>query len=95
VRNIYSDKLQDLDKKWFGPAKKFSKFSKEDVEVFIVVFRHFDEYGEGSINSKGLGNVLSYMGQGASDETVRQLLKTYDADGSGVIEWEEFLQVIC
>ena len=34
------------------------------------------------------------MGQGSSKEMVQELLETYDANGSGEIEWPEFLQVI-
>ena len=66
---------------------------KEDCEFIKEIFIIFDESGCGKLTKeqliKGLNNVLS---QKESEEEVNRLMNYIDLDGSGFIEYEEFLR---
>ena len=66
---------------------------KEDCEFIKEIFIIFDESGSGKLTKdqliKGLNNVLS---QKESEEEVNRLMSYIDLDGSGFIEYEEFLR---
>ena len=57
-------------------------------------FKMFDKDGGGSISVEELGQALRALGQDASEEELSRILAVVDADGSGQIEFEEFLQLI-
>jgi len=94
LRHLYPHKLEEFEKEFYGPAQKFPQFSRDDIAAFIEGFRANDIDGSGSISSKELEMVFSAMGQGSSKEIVDHLIQTYDANGSGEIEWPEFLQIM-
>jgi len=50
--------------------------------------------GSNSIDARELGLALKCMGQGVTPDQVKQILEKYDADGSGEIEWPEFLTIM-
>ena len=66
---------------------------KEDCEFLKEVFIIFDESGSGKLTKeqliKGLNNVLS---KEESENEVNRLMSYIDLDGSGFIEYEEFLR---
>jgi len=94
MRHLYPQKLQEFEKEYYVPAQKFPQFSKDDITAFIEGFRMHDIDGSGSISSKELELVFVAMGQGSSKELIDHLIQTYDANGSGEIEWPEFLQIM-
>eukprot|EP01118_Nematostelium_gracile_P013611 TRINITY_DN5164_c0_g1_i2.p1 TRINITY_DN5164_c0_g1~~TRINITY_DN5164_c0_g1_i2.p1 ORF type:complete len:251 (+),score=78.43 TRINITY_DN5164_c0_g1_i2:146-898(+) len=94
MRGFYPEKLNDLEREWFAPAKKFPQFSREDVAVFVENFRVYDVDESGSIDVDEITTVFKSMGQGLSSEEAKTIVNKYDADGSGEIEWNEFLQIM-
>ena len=54
----------------------------------------FDADGNGTIDAKELKVAMRALGFNASKEDIRNLIKQVDADGSGVIEYPEFLNLM-
>jgi len=94
MRKFYPNKLQDFEKKWYGPAQKFAEFSRDDIGVFIETFRNYDLDGSGAISVAELDFSFKAMGQGVSKEQLANIIATYDVDNSGEIDWPEFLQIM-
>jgi len=94
MRNFYPNKLQEFEEEFYGPAKSFTQFSREDVAVFIEAFRLYDLDGSGSIDTNELGIALKSMGQGATEQDVKHIVAKFDANGSGEIDWPEFLAIM-
>ena len=51
----------------------------------------FDKDGDGTITTKELGTVMKTLGQNATDAELSDMINEVDADGSGTIEFQEFL----
>ncbi|XP_077989345.1 uncharacterized protein LOC144443678 [Glandiceps talaboti] len=67
---------------------------KIQYEGLKASFDKFDVDGNGKIDSKELGNVLRSLGQNPSEADVEELIKKLDTDGSGTVEFEEFITVL-
>jgi len=64
---------------------------KEQVAILKKAFDSFDPEKKGSINSEMVGTILRLMGQQFNTQTLRELIEEVDEDGSGEIEFDEFL----
>lgn len=93
MRLFYPERLQEFEDNFLIPAKQFTEFTPEEIDVFITAFREFDEDGSNTIDERELGNVLSFMGQGTSPEKVRSIIRNITG-GSLEIEWPQFLQLM-
>lgn len=69
--------------------------SNSQIEQLHTVFRHFDADGSGSIDVEELGDVFAAMGQNLSEDEIKALMAQADEDGSGEMEFEEFLLLMC
>ncbi len=70
------------------------EFGRSDVEVFLEGFKEFDKRNVGAMNAAELLQCLRAMGESLiTPEEVKQIIKEFDTDNSGVIEWNEFLEV--
>ena len=67
------------------------RMSKEQLELFRDTFVIFDKDGDGTIDSKELSTVLKSMGYNPSIEEIKDMVEEVDSDGSGSIEFLEFL----
>jgi len=94
MRNFYAQKRADFEKEFYGAAKNFPEFSKDDINVFAAGFREFDLDGSGSIDVDELGPLLKALGQGYNAESLQGVIDAVDEDRSGAIEFPEFLQVM-
>ena len=63
------------------------------LEFFKVVFATYDKNGDGTIDTAELGNVLISLGRSVSNEKLSELIKDFDFDRNGKIDWTngEFL----
>lgn len=68
--------------------------SQETIKEFKEAFDLFDKDGDGSITTDELGIVMRNLGQSVSEESLRQMINEVDADGSGTIDFAEFLTLM-
>lgn len=54
----------------------------------------FDKDGDGSITTTELGVVMRSLGQSPTEADLRQMISEVDADGSGTIDFAEFLTLM-
>lgn len=66
----------------------------QEVEAYRKAFSAFDADGSGTIDVKELKSTLQALGQKVTDEEVFVMISQVDEDGSGEIEFQEFLKVI-
>ena len=63
----------------------------EFVEEIKQTFDLFDKDKSGSIDRQELGEVFQSLGQHYTDQELQEMIDEIDDDGSGVIEFAEFL----
>jgi len=76
-----------------APADK-DKLTDEQVSEFKEAFSLFDKDGDGQITTKELGTVMRSLGQNPSEAELRDMINEVDADGSGTIDFPEFLTMM-
>lgn len=93
MRELFPHKRAQFEKEFLEPAKKFTMFSPDDIQVFAQVFREFDFDGSGTLDVQELGAALNFMGQGFTEEQLKQIIDTVDQNKTGVVTWVGFLEV--
>ncbi|CAL8400979.1 unnamed protein product [Arctogadus glacialis] len=68
-----------------------SFLSEEMITEFQAAFNMFDSDGGGDISTKELGQVMRMLGQNPTREELDAIIEEVDEDGSGTIDFEEFL----
>jgi Ca2+-binding EF-hand superfamily protein len=63
-------------------------------ETCDSIFRQYDTDNSGGLDCTELAAILDQMGIEGSVDMVDKLLSIYDADGSGIVEEEEFIQFL-
>lgn len=69
-------------------------FSDEEIAKLKECFGALDDDGSGSIGIDELEEPLIGLGFADSRDEVLKMIQDVDEDGSGLIEFEEFLQII-
>ncbi|KAF8795770.1 Troponin C like protein [Argiope bruennichi] len=67
------------------------ELSKEQVEMLKKAFDMFDKDKKGSINTNMVATILRTLGQTFVESELRELIQEIDVDGSGELEFDEFL----
>ncbi|KAL1495619.1 hypothetical protein AB1Y20_016487 [Prymnesium parvum] len=70
------------------------ELSNEEIEACRDAFSKFDKDGSGAISDWELRAMLQSMGQDPTDEELFDMIAEVDSDGSGEIDFSEFLKVI-
>jgi len=70
------------------------QLAPEQIEQFRKYFNMFDKQKKGFIHTSQVGQILRTMGQAFEERDLKQLIKEFDSDGSGEIEFEEFAALI-
>lgn len=66
-----------------------------DSSAFMrMCFYNFDENGDNMIDRMELNQVLHQMGKVLSREQVDLMMKSADKDGSGKLDYEEFIALL-
>uniref|UniRef100_A0A3B1JB19 Troponin C, skeletal muscle n=1 Tax=Astyanax mexicanus TaxID=7994 RepID=A0A3B1JB19_ASTMX len=68
-----------------------SYLSEEMLAEFKAAFDMFDTDGGGDISTNELGTVMRMLGQNPTREELAEIIEEVDEDGSGSIDFEEFL----
>merc|ERR1712178_50425 len=71
------------------------KLSDEQVLLLRDTFQDFDAEGEGEIGTDDLGAVMSQLGMECTEAELKLMIDDVDADGSGTIDFPEFLLMMC
>merc|ERR1711988_2075895 len=70
------------------------ELSNDEIEACRDAFSKFDKDGSGAISDWELRAMLQSMGQDPTDEELFDMIAEVDSDGSGEIDFSEFLKVI-
>jgi len=68
--------------------------SVESAEEMRAAFEIFDLNSAGNISAVELKQVMSSIGETISEEEINDMIREGDADGDGMINYEEFVQMI-
>ncbi|CAF0886682.1 unnamed protein product [Adineta ricciae] len=69
-------------------------FTEEQIQEFRQAFLLYDKDSDGAINPKVLGNVMRTLGQNPTEDELKGLINEFDCDGKGLIDFDEFLQMM-
>eukprot|EP01065_Artemidia_motanka_P027447 TRINITY_DN32650_c0_g1_i1.p1 TRINITY_DN32650_c0_g1~~TRINITY_DN32650_c0_g1_i1.p1 ORF type:complete len:282 (+),score=95.94 TRINITY_DN32650_c0_g1_i1:79-846(+) len=87
-----SDPFSILKVKIKAQGKK--SLTNGQIEGLRECFNHFDKDGSGSIDVSELREVFRAFGQEMTEAELDNMMKDVDDDGSGEIEFEEFLMLM-
>merc|ERR1712178_342687 len=71
------------------------KISDEQIMLLKETFEDFDAEGEGEIGTDDLGAVMRTLGMECTETELQLMIDDVDADGSGTIDFPEFLLMMC
>eukprot|EP00441_Pelagodinium_beii_P013585 CAMPEP_0197690646 /NCGR_PEP_ID=MMETSP1338-20131121/108628_1 /TAXON_ID=43686 ORGANISM="Pelagodinium beii, Strain RCC1491" /NCGR_SAMPLE_ID=MMETSP1338 /ASSEMBLY_ACC=CAM_ASM_000754 /LENGTH=142 /DNA_ID=CAMNT_0043273107 /DNA_START=40 /DNA_END=465 /DNA_ORIENTATION=- len=79
-----------------GGAKSYERpgLSDEEIEEIREAFNLFDTDGSGTIDPKELRAAMQSLGFEAKNATIYQMIGDIDKDGSGNIDFDEFLDMM-
>ena len=70
-------------------------FQEEDFIAFKRAFEIFDKDKSGKISAQELDKlILELSNNDPTDEELQQLMKEFDSDGDGNVEFQEFVRVM-
>ncbi len=70
------------------------KPTEEEITRIREIFDRFDLDHDGEITTTELGTVLKSLGQEYSTEDLKEIIATVDADGTGTINFSEFVNLV-
>ena len=71
-----------------------SNLTPEQVQDYKHVFNLFDIDNSGAININELGSAMKSLGMKPTEEELERLMNEVDKDGTGEIEFDEFIQLV-
>merc|ERR1712118_2012 len=70
------------------------QLTEEQIAEFKEAFSLFDKDGDCTITTKELGTVMRSLGQNPTEAELADMVNEVDADGSGTIDFPEFLSLM-
>ncbi|XP_023347175.1 neo-calmodulin [Eurytemora carolleeae] len=64
------------------------------LKKFKAVFNRFDEDEDGVVSCKEVGKILRNLGYNPSDAELQEMIRLADKDGSGALDFPEFLNMM-
>lgn len=74
--------------------KKKYLLTSVNRDFYNRVFRRMDDDGSHSLNEEEFAKGVTETGLEVTDEETKELFKAFDADGTGTIDFNEFLKAI-
>jgi calmodulin len=71
-----------------------NNLSYEKLMEYRTAFESFKKNIDGQIMTKDLGNILRNLGQNPNEQQLKEMILEVDADGSGTIDFGEFIALI-
>lgn len=71
-----------------------SKSMEQKLAKYEEIFNRYDADGSGTIEARELGQVMRDLGHEMTAEELDTMVAAIDQDGSGEIDFEEFMQAI-
>jgi calmodulin len=71
--------------------------NSSDNEKYCAIkeaFQVFDKDNDGMITTKELATVMRSLGQNPTEQEIQEIIKMYDKDESGTIDFNEFFNLI-
>ncbi|KAJ8309527.1 hypothetical protein KUTeg_014401 [Tegillarca granosa] len=84
----------EIRKNYLDQGQDELELPPEVIEAYKDAFRLFDKNNDGSISAKELGEVINALGCKTDTEFLENLIKDNDFDGSGQIEFNEFIKMM-
>ena len=78
-----------------GNLKNVYSFSKEQIADFKMQFDAYDEDKSGTVEKHELKSVLEKCGMPTTDQQVEEMVKEFDEDNSGNLDFQEFVSMMC
>jgi len=77
-------------------AKRYERpgLTEDEIEEIKEAFDLFDTDGSGTIDPKELKSAMESLGFEAKNQTIYQMISDLDKDGSGAIDFDEFLDMM-
>ena len=70
------------------------RYDKEQMETFQKEFQAMDLDGSGAVDESELGLILENLGENVSASRLKGLIREIDKDGSGEVEYDEFITML-
>ncbi|KAH9637868.1 hypothetical protein HF086_013354 [Spodoptera exigua] len=67
------------------------ELDKEQIGILKKAFEAFDQEKKGCIGTVMVGTILGMLGHQVSDDVLKEIIDEVDADGSGELEFAEFV----
>nr|XP_058955344.1 uncharacterized protein LOC131782607 [Pocillopora verrucosa] len=87
--------LEMGEKDFRSLIEEFPEFKESDISDLRLQFQTFDLNQDGIIDFRELTQVLDDLGDKSEPAVREQYFSNIDKDGSGAIDFEEFLALIC
>lgn len=98
------DELQQLVDRFDADAtgeigyREFCKIARHlyeaEIRTYRTLFQKHDRDENHKIQTDEIATILEELGREVTSESIHQTLQTFDADGSGALEWEEFVELM-
>ena len=75
-------------------ASIHKSLTEEELKEFKEIFDLVDEDGSGEITKEELGRLMVTLGLKPTEQQLDEMMKEVDADGSGDIDFNEFVSVM-
>jgi calmodulin len=70
-----------------------AQLTKAQLTGIRNVFSTFDRNGDGTVSVTEIGDVMKKLGRYLSDEELKEKVALMDKNGSGKVEFDEFVEV--
>jgi len=94
VVEVRVQRKKKVTKKEHKEKEKKIELSEEQIQEIKDAFNLFDTDGSGSIDAKELHVAMTALGFEPKKEEILLMITEIDKDGSGTIEFEEFLSMM-